>query len=142
MDTLNSMYHKILSHSTSTYTLIWQYFLMQETRKQAANPQGCARMCKKNPFLPNHNSLSRIITFAQSWFPCSGVIHGSDGLGKVRPVCYVKYHRCQFQQSRHCLSIMKSLWTAKCPKVNPSVPGVRKVNYRPVLGNRDCVTAN
>lgn len=43
-------------------------------------------------------------------------------------MCRVKYYRCQLQQSPHCLSVMNSFSTAKCPKVNPSGPGIQKVN--------------
>lgn len=58
-------------------------------------------------------------------------------------VC-VTYCRYQLQKIHHCLSVMKSVETAKCPKVNPSVPGVQKIDLHvhavllPAFSSQQC----
>lgn len=92
-------------------------------------------MCKNNSFLLNIKSifLLQICLELTSW---AGVTHCSCCLGKVWPLCPVKYRRCQLKQSHHCLSLMKPVEIAKCPRVNPRVSGVEKVNYCKVEDNR------
>ena len=99
-------------------------------------------MCKKNSFPLNHNSIFPIIKICLELTSCSGVNHTGGCLGKVWPVCCVTYCRYQLQKPHHCLSVMKSVETAKCPKVNPSVPGVQKVNHGMVLDNWVCNATN